>query len=130
MSEADDIRPEGTKDRHSERAELAQRIASFICNSDLAQVFGGDAAKVNPAGKRPYYSVGFSKRCNLDGTVAVYGPRFIRIDWETRFHHLPRRGGLVFESETDALKFLRLAFVDLSPAALDVPSKPTGGRHA
>jgi hypothetical protein len=103
----------------SARAELAQRIADFVCEHDLAQVYGGD---VSSAGR--YRAIGFSRCASLDGEVRVYGPKFIQVLYQTRDHTLPREDAPVFTSEEHALEFLRLAFVEHDgESALEIPTK-------
>jgi hypothetical protein len=99
----------------SPRAEIAQRIATFVLENDMAQVFGGDVVK---SGR--YYEIGFSLRRTLDGSVRVYGPKFIQVAYGGSYG----RDSKVFDSEANAVEFLRLAFVKFDMAAADdVPVK-------
>ena len=103
----------------SARQELAQRIADFIRTSSLTTPYGGDVIKT---GNR--YTILFSYPETLDGMVNVYGPKFIQVKFQTAYRSLPRTGNFVFESESDALDFLRLAFVKHRfDDALGVPTK-------
>jgi hypothetical protein len=106
----------------SARSELAGRIAAFVCDNQLCQVYGGDVEKCGR-----YYGIGISQCRNLDGEIRVYGPRFIQVAFECRYHNLPQRDSRVFTSEADAIEFLRLAFVEYSDDAMDVPVKPAKG---
>lgn len=104
----------------SERQLIAQRIATFIIENRLANPFGGDVHQSTDKKGRPY-TVLFSVPRVLDGLVTVYGPKFILINTQGG---LSLGDGSVFESEADALKFMRLAFVDLKrDEAADVPTK-------
>lgn len=40
----------------------------------------------------------FCKAMNLDGSVLVFGPKFIQVKWQTRFHDLPPRHSEIFKS--------------------------------
>jgi hypothetical protein len=106
----------------SARSELAERIAAFVCEHSICQVYGGD---VERCGR--YYSIGISQCRNLDGEIRVYGPKFIQVAFECRYHNLPQHDSRVFTSEADALKFLRLGFVEYSDQAMDVPVKAPKG---
>jgi hypothetical protein len=103
----------------SPRQELAERIANFICVSNLTLPYGGCVVK---EGK--YYSVLFCMPRDLDGEVRVYGPKFIQIRYTTRFGSLPHVDNRVFETEQKAINFLDLAFVKFDfNSALSVPIK-------
>ena len=104
----------------SERQQIAQRIAQFILDNDLANPFGGDVDQTTGKG-RPY-SVLMSVPRYLDGQVLVYGPKFILINMDGP---LARHGtGFVYESEQHALDFLRLMLVEHdSEKALAIPTK-------
>lgn len=106
----------------SERRPVAERIAAFILDNDLANPFGGDVA-LKQSGKRKFYSVSFSRPAVLDGQIEVYSPKFILVQAQGR---LAQAGDQrVFESEENALRYLRLAFVEFKfDEALLVPTKP------
>ena len=98
----------------SGRKEIAEAIAAFIRENDLAQVFGGDVDLANNF-SRPgkHYSVLLSRRSTLDGVVRVFSPARI---------HVMTKGPLGFGSTTftsgeQAIEFLRLAFVEFDRAA-------------
>jgi hypothetical protein len=104
----------------SPRGALAGRIADFVDENGLAQVFGGrqDLRKEDR-----YYSVSLSLARYLDGFIRVYGPKFILIQMQG-----PYVGGAyegVYESEENALAFLKALLVDCDQdAAYRVPTKP------
>jgi hypothetical protein len=103
----------------SERQQLAQRLADFICQNNLTTPYGGDVVKDGN-----HYSVLFSTPRVLDGVVKVYGSKFIQIVYTTGYRALPHQGNAVFENETNALDFLNKAFVLLDfDAALTIPTK-------
>jgi hypothetical protein len=109
----------------SERQQIAQRIATFIIENHLANPFGGEVDQSASKG-RPY-TVAFAVPRLLDGIVTVYGPKFILINMQGR---LARRDGAVFESEQNAIQFLRLLLVEhKEDAALAVPAKPPKARE-
>lgn len=96
----------GETNQSSERAQAAQRIAAFLVENGLCQVFGGTVARHGR-----YYAVAFSLRRTLDGEVRVYSPRFIQVLMRGPAA-LVGSGSDVFESETTVIDFLRLAFVE------------------
>lgn len=103
----------------SERQQLAQRIADFISRNRLTVPYGGDVSK---AGR--HYTVTFASPKTLDGVVNVYGDKFIQITYQTAYRELPHRDNRVFESESDAVSFLNLAFVRGDyQAALAIPTR-------
>lgn len=107
-------------DRPSERRLLAERIAKLINDNHLNRPFGGDVEQSQDKG-RPY-NILFSVPRLLDGLVRVYGPKFILVQMEGPL----ARGAsdMVFESEQNALDFLRLAFVEhKQEAAYAIPVK-------
>jgi hypothetical protein len=101
----------------SERSDIATRIANFICENNLANPFGGD---VEQSKDKRYYGVLFSVPRLLDGFVRVYSPKYILIETQGRL--VPQNA--VYESEENALKFMRLAYVEHNTeAAYAVPTK-------
>lgn len=101
----------------SERAQIAQRIADFVTANDLDNPYGGEAHRLD--GDR-FYHVLLSLPRTLDGIVKVYGKKFIQV----QLHGRLTAGSAVFESEDDALAFLRATLVDFdSEAANAVPRK-------
>lgn len=105
----------------SKRGLIADRIANFINENDLNRPLGGEITRGKGRGK-PYIIV-FMSPANLDGCITIYGEKFIRIEWESRFQSVPNKGSAVFESEENALNFLRLAFVEFDEAAMEIPTK-------
>lgn len=107
-------------DQPSERRLLADRIAKFIIDNRLNNPFGGDVDQSSEKG-RPY-SILFSVPRLLDGLVRVYGPKFILVQMQGPLVH--GATDMVFESEQNALDFLRLAFVEHNQeAAYAIPVK-------
>jgi len=116
------MKPEEIK-KTSPREMIAERIARFINVNHLNSPFGGDVTLFK-GGKVPCYVVAFSKPRVLDGTVSVYGPKFVQVRFQTSYRDLPASDSRVFTSEPDAVKFLKLAFVDLKfDDAMEVPTK-------
>jgi len=104
----------------SPRALLAERIAAFVRDNDLAQVFGGESDLDKNKDGRRYRSVDFSLARTLDGTVRIYSPRFIQI-LSAGPHGT---GSEVFTSEADALAFMQARWVDFDHEAAEaVPRK-------
>ena len=103
------------------RTEVVDKIEEFLLENGLDEVYGvlrEDEAK--------YASLTFCKARDLDGSIKVYGPRFILVQYQTRIGDLPRKDSAVFESVEDTLEFLRLAFVEYkADEAMDVPRKPS-----
>jgi hypothetical protein len=109
----------------SARIDVAQRIADFIDEHGLARVFGGEVAQ---SGDKKYYSIGFSLPATLDGTVRVYSPKFILVEFAGRHGN----GRSVFDSPENVLAYLMARFVSFDLVAADaVPlkfEKSTAGR--
>ena len=87
--------------------DIAERIAAYIRQIRLDNPYGGNASKHGRS-----WDIGFSKPSVVDGTVRVFGPRFIQVKYKTRLRDLPPNDSRVFLSEWDAKVFLELAFVD------------------
>jgi hypothetical protein len=103
----------------SARAEIAERIASFIREHELERVFGGEAVRLD--GDR-FYHVLCSVPRTLDGIVKVYGPKFIQVQLQGQLVH--GEVSAVFESEQAAVAFLKALLVDHDDeAAFAVPQK-------
>jgi hypothetical protein len=101
--------------RPSERQLLAERIAKYIRQQKWTAPFGGECNKDGKA-----YSILFAKPRTLDGLVRVWGPKFILIECQGPAAHGNWRG--CYESEEDAMKFLRLAFQEHKwTEAMEVP---------
>jgi hypothetical protein len=101
--------------KKSERQLVAERIAKYIrCNRWTAP-FGGDVHKDGKA-----YSILFAKPRMLDGLVRVWSPKFILIQCQGPSAH--GNWSAVYESEQDAMRFLRLAFAEHKwMEAMEVP---------
>lgn len=105
----------------SARAELQERIAAFMSENGLFDFIGETGQSEN----RRYRFILFGVRRVLDGDVKIFSEKFLQISYATAYHHLPRQDSRVFQSEADLLEFLKLAFVDKTDAAMDVPVKPS-----
>jgi len=107
----------------SARSDTAQRIADFINDNDLAQVFGGE---VSQSGDKRYYSILCSLPRILDGFIRVYSEKFILIQLAGPLAH--GEYSAVYTSEADAVAFLQALLVDHDEdAAYAIPTKPTKG---
>ena len=104
---------------NGDRLNIMERMVEFCGEHGLNEVYG---VIENDAGQ--YRSLTFCKSNVLDGDIRIYSPNFIQIRYETAYRDLPHKDSRVFVSETDALQFLKSAFVDLNfAAALAVPVK-------
>jgi hypothetical protein len=107
----------------SAREQIAERIAAFIRSNSLNSPFGGDVV-LSRRGKIPCYLVDFAKPRVLDGSIRVFGPKFIQIKYMTAYRALPHKDGVVFDSEENAIAFIKAAFVDLDfDKAESIPRK-------
>jgi len=106
----------------SERQLACERLATFIRENNLAQVYGGDVSLQRLP--RPHYTTAFSICRVLDGSIELYSPTFICVKWLTQFRDMPHDSKRVFLTVDTALEFLRLAFVEHKFAeALALPHK-------
>jgi hypothetical protein len=96
--------------QHSERHQLADRLAAFLIENDLCQVYGGTVDLVRQG--RPHYDTAFSRCRVLDGSISVYSPTFILVSWQSANRSMPHTGERLFTSEQHAIDFIRLAFVE------------------
>ena len=88
----------------SERQEVAVRLGDLVSAMRMVTPIGGYLGQSDEKGKP--HIVGFSKPRNLDGTIHVYSPKFIRVSLQCRYLDMPHRFNAVFCSEADAGKFL------------------------
>lgn len=102
----------------SERKELAQKIANFIIENNLAQVFGGEVGKsLNKKG----YSVSFSLPRTLDGCVTVFNLNYILVQSEGPSGD----GNQLFDSLENVLNYLKSRWIEFDRVkAGNVPRKP------
>ncbi len=108
----------------SARNEAVIEAAKFINNHNLNNPYGGDVSLLPTPRGGKYYSVLFSKPCNLDGTLEVYSLNYVRVTYKTRYHSLPHEDSRIFTSLDNALQFLYLAFVKYEfEVALSIPIK-------
>ena len=129
MEYHEDYRPKPLSPRNL----LAARLAEFICENGLAEVYGGEEKRSED---KRYHHIGFSKRRNLDGEIKVFSEEYIVVSYKTTFRDLPGEDRRLYDSEAAVKEFLKLAFVDLNfRAALAVPQKivkkrqPKGQSH-
>ena len=100
--------------------DIANRLARFIVDVGQAQPYGGEVFEAKVA--RPHFTINFSSLHCLDGSVCLYGPQKIIIQYQTNIIGFPPEDNRRFTSEEDALKFLQLAFVELKfKEAFEVP---------
>ena len=105
----------------SPRHQIAEDIAKYIRENNLASPYGGTAYLATLNNKK-YYAIGFSYPRAIDGEIAVYSPKFIQVTYQFGV----RKGNPVFESKTTALKFIKEAFIEVNwEKANKVPHKPT-----
>ena len=95
----------------SNRSALAERMAYFINELGLNNPFGGEITRGSGRGKP--YLISFSKPRYVDGTIYIYGEKFIQVKYQTAFRDLPERDSRVFTNEQDASMFIKKAFIDL-----------------
>ena len=103
----------------SARAIAADAIADKLREYGLDEVYGVDVAK-----RGRYYAITFCTARTLDGVVNYYGPKFVQVKFQCSYGI--GGGSYVYTSADDALKFIKLAFVDFDFEAADaVPVKPS-----
>lgn len=101
------------------RTEIVDQIEEFLLDNGLDEVYG-----VLRTDEARYSGLTFCKARDLDGSIRVYGPKFILLEYRTRIGGLPAHDRAVFESVDDTLEFLRLAFVEYkADEAMDVPRR-------
>ena len=106
------------------REVVATAIADQLITMGLNQVYGVNVSKSTY--RSGHWSITFCTARTLDGVVNYYGPKFVQVKFQTAYRALPRNGNRVYTSVEDALKFIRLAFVDFNfDAAEAVPTKPS-----
>lgn len=104
----------------SKRQEIMNEISDFVSNNRLAGVYSGSGLSED----KRYRYILLSRPRVLDGTIRVYGPAFLLIEYQTKYNSLPRDDRRVFTSKEDMIQFLQLAFVDYKfDEALAIPTK-------
>jgi hypothetical protein len=104
----------------SKRQELMKEILSFVERNYLASVYGGCGLSED----KKYRYVLISKPRVLDGQIRIYGPKFLLLEYQTRYGSLPHNDRRVFTSPENLIQFLQLAFVDYKfDEALAIPTK-------
>jgi hypothetical protein len=108
----------------SERNQVANRLATLICEYGLASPYGGDVEQDKRSRGKPY-NVAFSRPGDLDGQLSIYSPNFIR------FKFLARSQGqqsFVVESQENAIEVIQgIAQYDWDTLR-KVPRKASGVR--
>lgn len=104
----------------SAREQIQDRLVAFAKANHLAEVYGGDYG-LGPGNKYRY--VLMAKARTLDLAVNIYGPKFIQVKYQTMYHNVPHRDSVVFENVENVERFLKLAFVEFSDEAMEVPRK-------
>jgi len=101
------------------REQIAEQFATLIRENGMSQVYGGDVSK-----QSRFYQVLFSRARTLDGSVDIYGERWVLVAYQTTYRDLPHNDRRVFSDWMQAFEFVRLAFVEHRfAAALDIPAK-------
>jgi len=89
------------------RRELTARLETFLNDSGLNEVYG-----VIPNYEGKIKTLTFCKARTLDGQINIYGLNFIQVTYKTAIRALPQEDSRIFESERNAIDFLKAAFVD------------------
>lgn len=112
---------------------IANQVADYVRENDMANPVGGEVTKeLNPRNQR-YYRVDFSmpatdpdvladREISLDGSVQVYGPKFLRLNY--KLGSRARSSAWVYDSLRnllDALECLRKSRWD---DVANIPTKP------
>jgi hypothetical protein len=101
------------------RTDITDQFEEFLTDNGLDDAYG----IVRTEGSK-FHGLTFCKARNLDGSVRVYGPKFILVEYRTRYGDLPNHERVVFESVENAMDFIRLAFVEYKfDEAMDVPRR-------
>lgn len=93
----------------SPREVVAHQIATHIRELGLINPYGGEAKRHST---NRFWEIGFSFPRYLDGTVAVFSEKYIRITWHTQYRNLPERADRNFDNAEFACLFLTMAFKD------------------
>jgi len=78
---------------------------------------------------KKYYRIGWSLGAGeLGGEIHIYGPTWIRIQWDGDIEFAPMRGSRIFDSDFCAEQFMISAFIEKNwHHATLVPEKPPKG---
>lgn len=93
----------------SERNKLTNDIADKLREFNMCNPFGGDVYLSKDG--RPHYKTDFSIPRTVDGSISVYSPNFILIEWKTAIRYLPYKGKIKFTTVEDLYTFIRAAFI-------------------
>lgn len=95
----------------SPRQQIAINLADVCIFGSLNDSYGVIKSKQEDSRGRAYWSVSFCKAKILDGTIKVYGPSFILIEWQTAIRDMAAKGSIVCKSEIQAREFLTDNFI-------------------
>ena len=90
------------QEKRSESREIACRVANWLSDHGLTQIFGGNVYETEKNGKK-YKGVDFCIPRRLDGTIRVYNKGFIFLNSTL---HSPQ----TFKSEEELMEFLNEEF--------------------
>jgi hypothetical protein len=92
----------------SHRLDVADAIALKLYDYNLNDAYGVQVGQSHVKGKP--YVVTFCKAAITDGTVVVYGEKFILVKWQSRRHDVAHTGQEKFTSVDDAMAFIKESF--------------------
>ena len=104
----------------SKRSEIAYEIEKWLKDYNLCEVYGGVIKTTSGKKNIPIYSVGFSKRSNLDGEIEVWGEKFYRLIYQTRYLDFPNKNTVVFKDRNNLLNYIYEAFVKINRDKADM----------
>jgi hypothetical protein len=89
----------------SERNQVANRLATLICEYGLASPYGGEVEQDKRSRGKPY-NVAFSRSRpgDLDGQLSIYSPKFIRCKFLVRSQG---QQSFVVESQENAIEVIQ-----------------------
>jgi len=100
-----------TTEKKSPRAIIQEDLLAFLSENDLAQVYGAIEGTGKSTAGKPYRSLTFCRARVLDGSIEIYGPKFIVVSYQTAYRHLPHQDRKVFTSVEETKRFLKETFV-------------------
>ena len=117
MTDHEDYQPAPKSLRH----RLADQVAEWVRNEDLAQRNGG---LVERDEKRRYYRVRFSVFQSVAGSVFIFSATYISVSWSAMAAGVLPTGQRLFASWEEAQVFLSLAFKEgRGSEAMMIPEK-------
>lgn len=91
---------------------LAQKAKEILNGWKLNTGVGCYASKHFSEGGRFVWKICFNKKGKLDGDIIIINECRVSVRYQTSFVKLPNRDIRIFNSMTEALDFIKLAFVD------------------